>query len=83
MKKKITKFSTSHEYCQENAWMNNGAMIEMIDNILKPKIAYTLENIMSLLVLDSYYFYMITLVVEAIQQLGIVVEHIPGGCTSL
>ena len=26
---------------------------------------------------------MMTLVMEAIQQLGVEVEHIPGGCTSL
>ena len=40
------------------------------------------KNVDPLLVLDFYQFHM-TLVVEAIQQLGVEVEHIPDGCTSL
>ena len=31
----------------------------------------------------SYWCYMMTSVVDSIQQLGEEVEHIPGGCTSL
>ena len=41
------------------------------------------ENVVPLPVLDSYQCHMITSVMEAIQQLGVEVEHIPGGCTSL
>ena len=37
----------------------------------------------SVLVLDSYQCHLMMLVVKAIQQLGVEVEQIPGGCTSL
>ena len=58
-------------------------MIEWVENIIKPYIEMTPENIVLLLVLGSYQCHMMTSVVEAIQQLGAEVEHIPGGCTSL
>ena len=70
-------------YCQENTWMDERAMIECIDNILKPIIETALENVVPLLLLDSYQRHMMTSVVEGIQQLGAEVEHIPGGCISL
>ena len=38
------------------------------------------ENVVPLLVLDSYQCHKTTSVVEAIQQLDVEVEHIPGGC---
>ena len=58
-------------------------MIEWVENIFKLYIEKTPENVVLLLVLDSYWWYMMTMVVEAIQHLGVKVEHIPGWCTSL
>ena len=40
------------------------------------------KNVVLLLVLDSFQCHMMMLVVEAIHQLGVEVEHIPGGYTS-
>ena len=70
-------------YFQENARMDDCAMIEWVENILKSYIEMAPENIIQLLVLGSYQCHMITLVVEAIQQLSVEVEYIPGGYTSL
>ena len=57
-------------------------MIEWVENILKPYIEMAPESDVLLLVLDSYRRHMMMLLVEAIQQLGVEVEHILGGCTS-
>ena len=63
--------------------MDEKAMIEWVENILKPYIETASKNVVLLLLLDSYGCHMMTSVVEAIQQLGVEVKHIPGGCTSL
>ena len=41
------------------------------------------QNIVLLLVLDSYQCHLMTLVVKDIQQLSVEVDQIPSGCTSL
>jgi hypothetical protein len=41
------------------------------------------EGIVPYLALDSYRCHMMKSVVNAIQDLGVEVEHIPGGCTGL
>ncbi len=41
------------------------------------------ETIIPLLILDSYRCHMMGSVVQRIQELGVEVRHIPGGCTSL
>jgi hypothetical protein len=69
--------------CQENAWMDEGAMLLWVDKILKPYIETAPEGIVPLLFLDSYHCHMMGSVVQKIQDLGVEVEHIPGGCTSL
>ena len=83
-KKELSNFPPGCKYfCQENGWMDERVMIEWIENIFKPFIETALENVVPLPVLDSYQCDMMTSVVETIQQLGVEVEHIPGGCTSL
>jgi hypothetical protein len=39
-------------------------------------------DVIPLLILDSYRCHMMGLVVQKIQELGVEVKHIPGGCTS-
>ena len=58
-------------------------MLEWVENISKPYIEMAPRNIVLLLVLDSYQCHMMTSVVEAIQQLGVEVEHFTVVCTSL
>ena len=41
-------------FCQENAWMDKCAMLEWGEKIFKPLIAMAPENVIPLLVLDSY-----------------------------
>ena len=69
-------------YCQENEWMDERAIVEWVQNILKPFIETAPENAVPLLFLYSYQCHMMKSVLEAIQQLGVEGEHIPGGCTS-
>ena len=41
------------------------------------------EIVVQLLVLDSYQCHIMTSVVDATQQVGVVMEHMPGECTLL
>ena len=59
--------------------MDERVMIEWDENILKPFNEIAPENVVPLLVLDSYQCHMMASVVEAIQQLGVEVEHILHG----
>ena len=51
--------------------------------VLKPYVDAAPQNVVPLLFLDSYHCHMMNSVVNAIQNLGVEVKHIPGGCTSL
>ena len=69
--------------CQQNAWMDEEAMIVWVDQVLRPYIETAPAGILPILFLDSYRCHMMASVVGMIQDLGVEVEHIPGGCTSL
>ena len=71
-KNEFPKFLPScKHYCQENAWIDERAIIKWVENILKPFIEMAPENVVLLLVLDSYQCHMMTSVVKAIQQLDL------------
>jgi len=63
--------------------MDERVMIAWVDEILKPYVANAPEHIIPILILDSYRCHMMGSVVQRIQELGVEVRHIPGGCTSL
>ena len=69
--------------CQQNAWMDEEAMLVWVDEVLEPYIRDAPAGILPILFLDSYRCHMMASVVSKIQDLGVEVEHIPGGCTSL
>lgn len=69
--------------CQDNAWMEEHVMLMWVSKILEPYMASTPEGIVPILLLNSYRCHMMATVVSAIQDLGIEVDHIPGGCTPL
>jgi hypothetical protein len=69
--------------CQGNAWMDEKVMHLWIDKMLKPFIDQAPPGIVPLHLLDSYCCHMMKSTVNAIEDLGVEVEHIPGGCTSL
>jgi hypothetical protein len=50
---------------------------------MAPYVATAPDDIVPLLVLNSYQCHMMALVVQMIQELGVEVKHIPGGCTPL
>ena len=75
--------TTNHYRCQENAWMDERVMLAWVDEVLVPYVATAPDNIVPLLILDSYRCHMMGSVVQRIQELGVEVQHIPGGCTSL
>ena len=69
--------------CQDNAWVDERAMLMWVDIGLKPYVDTAPENMVPLLFLDSYCSHMMNSAVNTIQDLGVEVEHILGGCTSL
>ena len=69
--------------CQDNAWMDERVMLMWINMVLKQYVGTAPQNVVPLLFLDSYCCHMMNSVVNVIQDLGVEVEHIPGGCTSL
>jgi DDE superfamily endonuclease len=71
--------------CQDSAWMDERrVMLEWVDDVLKPyHVATAPPDVVPLLFLDSYKCHLMSSVVSKIQDLGIKVQHIPGGCTGL
>ena len=69
--------------CQDNAWMDERVMLMWVEMVLKPYVNTAPDNVVPLLFLDSYHCHMMNLVVNAIQDLGVEVKHVPGACTSL
>ena len=59
--------------------MNKTCMLQWVNNVLRPLVETTPFGIIHVLLLDSYR----SSIVEAINGLGIQVEHIPRGCTGL
>lgn len=69
--------------CQDTAWMDETVMLMWVDKVLKPWVKDCPPGIVPLLLLDHYKCHLMASVVNAIQDLGIEVDHIPGGCTGL
>ena len=82
--KEFSTYPPDMEYaCQSNAWMDERVMHFWIDKVLKPYVNTAPPGVVPLLFLDSYRCHMMKATVNAIEDLGVQVEHIPGGCTSL
>lgn len=69
--------------CQDRAWMDKVVMLDWVDQVLKPYVETAPPGVVPLLFLDSYKCHLLTEVVGKIQDLGVEVQHIPGGCTGL
>jgi len=63
--------------------MDETVMLAWVDQVVQPYVNTTPEDIIPILILDSYRCHMMASVVQKIQELGVEVKHIPGGCTSL
>ena len=49
-----TYLATQQYRCQENAWMDEHVMIDWVEYVLKPYVANAPDNVIPLLILDSY-----------------------------
>ena len=82
--REFAKYPPNNQYhCQEAAWMDESVMLAWVDGPLKAYIEQAPAHIIPLLILDSYRCHMMASVVHRIQEMGVEVIHIPGGCTSL
>ena len=63
--------------------MDERVMSEWVDKVLKPYARTAPEEIVLAILLDSYRCHIMASIVNAIQDTGTEVEHIPGGCTGL
>jgi hypothetical protein len=63
--------------------MDEYVMLAWVEEVLAPYVATAPDDILPLLILDSYQCHMMASVVYKIQELGVEVKHIPGRCTSL
>ena len=63
--------------------MDERVMLAWVNKVLKPYVANAPEHVIPILILNSYRCHMMASVVTRIQELGIEVKHITGGCTSL
>ncbi len=80
----FTTCPAGHHYCcQEAAWMDEWVMLAWVEVVLAPYVPTAPEDIIPLLILDSYRCHRMASVVSKIHELGVEVKHIPGGCTSL
>jgi hypothetical protein len=68
--------------CQDATWMDKQVMLAWVEEVLAPYVTTAPEDIIPLLILDSYQCHMMASVVYKIQELGVEVKHIPGGCAS-
>jgi hypothetical protein len=84
VKKELPNFNKECIYaCQENAWMDEEIMLLWVEKVLKPYVAMCPDGIVPLIFMDSFRCHMMANIVKACQDLGVQVEHIPGGCTYL
>ena len=81
------EFPTFHDSnfyaCQERAWMDERVMRMWIHLVLKPHVETAPPEIQPVLLLDSYRCHLMATVVNDIEDLGVEIIHIPGGCTGL
>jgi hypothetical protein len=82
----LPSFNPMSDYlCQTNAWMDDRCMLVWAKGclgsfrLLRPPPL----GIIPVILLDSYRCHLMGSVVRAIQELGVEVIHIPGGCTGL
>ena len=63
--------------------MDMEVMIAWVNMELALYVAMAPDHVVPILILDMYRCHMMPSVVQMIQELGVEVQHIPGGCTSL
>jgi hypothetical protein len=55
VKTEFATYPAPHRYCcQDNAWMDEVVMLAWVVNILRPYVETALDDVIPLLILDSY-----------------------------
>jgi hypothetical protein len=84
VKKELANFPPGAHYTvQKNAWMDERVMLMWVEVILEPYIKTAPDGVRPILFLDSYRCHMMASVVQRVQDIGVEVIHIPGGCTGV
>jgi len=68
--------------CQTSTWMDDVVILQWVERLLKPHIPEVPSHVIPLLLLDSCRCHMTASVSMWINELGVEVQHNPGGCTS-
>jgi hypothetical protein len=84
IERELSKFPNGAVYAvQKNAWMDERVMLLWVDRVLAPYVQKAPEGMRPIIFLDSYRCHMMASVVQKVQELGVEVQHIPGGCTGV
>jgi hypothetical protein len=84
VEKELANFPPGANYAvQKNAWMDERVMLMWVEVILEPYIKTAPDGVRPILFLDSYRCHMMASVVQRVQDIGVEVIHIPGGCTGV
>jgi hypothetical protein len=73
----------AHYAIQKNVWMDERVMIMWVEAVLEPYVKMAPDGVQPILLIDSYQSHMMASVVQQVQDLGVEVQHIPGGCTGV
>ena len=68
---------------QDNAWTDERVMLYWVDNILRPYVQTAPTGIIPYLLLDKYKCHYQGSVANAIEDIGVEWDILPGGCTGL
>jgi hypothetical protein len=84
IERELKDFPTSCKFIvQENAWTDERVMLHWVDTILRPYVETAPAGIVPYLLLDKYKCHYQGSVANAIEDLGVEWDIIPGGCTGL
>jgi hypothetical protein len=73
----------AHYAVQPNAWMDERVMVMWVEEVLAPYVATAPDGVRPILLLDLYQCHMMASIVQRVNDLGVEVQHIPGGCTGV
>jgi hypothetical protein len=80
----LVNFPTGAHYAvHQNAWMDEMVMLLWVNEVLEPYVKTAPNGVRPVLFLDSYRCHMMASIVQRVQELGVEVQHIPGGCTGV
>jgi hypothetical protein len=85
VERELTNFPPgAHFSVQKNAWMDERVVLIWVEKVHAPYIQTVPDEVRPIIFLDSYWCHMMaSIIVQKVQELGVEVQHIPGGCTGV